>query len=198
MPDSDRAHWNSRYAQTAYDFAPVAWLPPLADQIRPRRAGARALDLACGGGRNALFLARLGYAVDAWDISDVALDLLRAELGRLARAGESLAVEPRHLELEGAVLPADHYDLLLDAHYLDRAQFAAMEHSLRPGGVLIVHTFLAGSGGPARNPAHVLEPGELPRVFANLVIETYTEDQTAAEVHLVARRDVAGTTATGS
>ena len=40
--------------------------------------GGRALDVACGDGRNALYLAQLGYMVDAIDVSDVAIDALRA------------------------------------------------------------------------------------------------------------------------
>ena len=73
--------------------------------LREHPPGARALDLACGGGRNTLYLAELRYAVDAWDISDVGLDLLRSELACRAAAGKALAVSPFRVDFEEVPLP---------------------------------------------------------------------------------------------
>jgi tellurite methyltransferase len=192
MADTDREHWNRRYQEQDYDFAPSAWLTAREVQIRPWHPGQRALDLASGGGRHALYLASLGYAVDAWDISSVALDLLGDELARRALACDPLAVTPRCLDLERVVLPASAYDLVLDAHYLDRALFAGLARALRPGGLLIVHTFLYVPGGPMtsrlRDPAHALQAGELQRAFGDLEILDLAEDEQAEEAHLLARQ----------
>jgi SAM-dependent methyltransferase len=156
--------------------------------------GARALDVACGGGRNALFLAELGYSVDAFDISDIGLAHLRAELERRAVAGNPLAIEPRQVDLEQTPLAVDAYDLILDAHYLERSLCAPMRHALRAGGRLIIHTFLFTPGGAVTsrlgNPAFALQPGELRRVFGGLEILELTEDHVAEEGHLLARRVV--------
>jgi tellurite methyltransferase len=192
MADADRQFWNQRYLEQGYDFAPSAWLTALDSDIRPRRPGAHALDLAAGGGRHALYLAQLGYAVDAWDISDLALDLLRAELDRRGRAGSALAVAPRCVDLEHTPLPPSTYDLVLDAHYLDRALFAGLARALRPGGLLIVHTFLWTPGGSVtarlRTPAHALQPGELRQAFGHLDILDLSEDAATEQAHLLARR----------
>jgi tellurite methyltransferase len=193
MPDADRQRWNERYQHERYDFAPAAWLTSLEASIRPRWPGSRALDLASGGGRHALYLAGLGFRVDAWDISDVALEYLRTELHRRAMTGLALAVEPRRVDLERTAFPPAAFDLILDAHYLDRAIFEPVCRALRRGGLLIVHTFLYTPGGQITaslsNPAYALQPGELERTFGTqLEILDLTENPDTEEAHLVARR----------
>src|SRR5438132_12551316 len=126
MARIDRERWNQRYRAGAYDFDPTAWLVARQALLRPRQAVARALDLACGAGRNTLYLAGLGYVVDAWDISDVALGLLRDELDRRLAGGSRLEVHPRQVDLDGVALPPEAYDLVLDAHLLDRPLFEPM------------------------------------------------------------------------
>jgi SAM-dependent methyltransferase len=160
--------------------------------IRPRYAGARALDVASGTGNQALFLASVGYTVDACDISDVGLAALRAEIARRAVAGAPSPVAPRDVDLEHTPLPAAAYDLILDKHYLDRDLFGPLIRALRAGGLLIVHTFLYVPGGAntARlsNPAHALQPGELYAAFAqSLELLELTEDEAQETAHLVAR-----------
>ncbi len=190
MAEQDRARWNERYAGQVYDFTPAASLVALGPRLRPGRPDARALDLACGGGRNALYLATLGYRVDAWDISDMALDLLRAELDRRAAAGESLAVRPREVDLNTADLPPAAYDLVLDYYFLDRSLFPALAAAPRPGGLVLIETFLESGRGREHvaNPAHRLAPGELARAFAGLETLEYVEDADEGVVRLLARR----------
>ena len=158
--------------------------------LRPAWAAARALDLACGAGRNALYLASLGYAVDAWDISDVALAELAKELERRRAAGQALDVRARQVDLDTAVVPESSYDLVLDAFFLDRSLFPAMRAALRPGGLLVVHTLMRRCEHEDRNPAHLLEPGELRASFSGLQMIEYTEDAIEGWARLVARRDL--------
>ena len=202
MADADRQRWNERYVREGHEdgqraaFAPADWLVAMAERLGPKHVGARALDIASGTGRQALFLASLGYTVEAWDISDVALSALEAEVARRAVAGQPVAIETRALDLERTPLPVEAFDLILDKHYLDRRLFPSMVRALRPGGVLIVHTFLFVPGGPntARlsNPAHALQPGELEAAFgAQLELLELTEDTAREEAHLLARRPTA-------
>lgn len=189
MSEQDRRRWNERYLAGRYDLRPAASLVGLAPRLRPRR-GARALDLACGAGRNALFLAELGYHVDAWDVADVALAVLRAELDRRAAAGQPLAVTPLQVDLDTAELPAATYDLVLDYYFLDRRLFPAMAATLRPGGLLLCETYVDSARGREHiaNPAHLLQRGELPRAFASLDIIEYIEDEAAGTARILARR----------
>lgn len=188
MADIDRQRWNQRYSAGAYDVEPTAWLVARKAVLRPRRPRAQALDLACGAGRNALYLAGLGYSVDAWDISDVALQLLRAELERRRASGQTLAVAPRRVDLETVTLPVSTYDLVLDVQFLQRSLFPSMTAALRTEGLLVVLTLMRRADADDRNPAYLLETGELRTVFRSLEVLEYEEDPAAGWAGLVARR----------
>ena len=75
MSEEDRRKWNARYAEGAYGERPhPAQL--LADWL-PRLPKGTALDLGCGAGRNAVFLAQNGFEVQGLDVSDVGLERAR-------------------------------------------------------------------------------------------------------------------------
>jgi tellurite methyltransferase len=190
VSDQDRVRWNQRYAGRTYDFTPAASLVALSSLLRPDRRGARALDLACGGGRNALYLAELGYRVDAWDVSDVGLAILRAELDRRAGAGRPLAVAAQRVDLQAVELPSATYDLVLDYYFLERSLFPAMAAALRPDGLVLVESYLDSPLGHEKmsNPAYRLAPGELRAAFAELDILEYVEDERSGVARLLARR----------
>jgi len=184
MSDQDRQHWNLRYAAATLEAGPSAWVVEHEALIRPRRANSRALDLACGTGQNSLYLARLGYRVDAWDISDIALERLREVL---AAAGEALDVTPRWADLDDSSIPPATYDLVLDVNFLQRRLFASMAEGLRPGGLLLVRALMRRPAGDDRNPAYLLEPGELSSAFGQLHMLKYVEDVVEGWAALVAR-----------
>ena len=109
-PEPARAKWNRRYgARPARPLAdpPAEWLWENRSLVAGS-PGRRALDVACGAGRNALFLAGLGFEVDAVDVSDVAVDRLRAAVRE-----RSLSVDARRLDLERDPLPRSDYDLIV-------------------------------------------------------------------------------------
>ena len=118
-------------------------------------AGGAALDLACGHGRHARRLAALGYRVLAVD----------RDAGALGGLGQVQGVRVQVADLEGAPWPfaPDSFDAVVVANYLHRPLFAPICASLRPGGVLIYETFMAGNQrlGKPSNPAFLLRPGEL-------------------------------------
>jgi SAM-dependent methyltransferase len=155
-----------------------------------------ALDLACGGGRHALVLARRG--IETW-----ALDRDPQRIARLTAlaAAESLPLHAIVGDLEAADfdLARDRYSLIVVVNYLHRPLFAPIERALRPGGALFYHTFTTGTTGttgtsPASrpsNPAFLLAPGELKAAFAGLTILEYDEglgDGAAGKATLLARR----------
>lgn len=190
MSDEDRQRWNRRYAERGIDWDANSWLQALSEQIRPDRPGALALDVACGNGRNSVQLARLGYAVDAWDVSDVGLGLLRAHLDELIAAGEHLDVRPRQVDLDAATIPPGQYDLVANVFFLDRRLFPAYVAALRPGGWLVFETFVdLGDDRRAHvRPEHLLRPGELRTAFAALDLVRYEEDAERGTARLLARK----------
>lgn len=202
MSGIDRDKWDARYREGAYRdrTRPSALLTEhvpeiLATQraVAGETAPLRALDLACGAGRNALYLAGLGYQVDALDISAEALD--RAER----------AAQDRGLQVSWMVHDLDQglprrlpdYDLVVVIRYLDVSLVTAAADRLRPGGSLICEAHLMSDEpviGP-RDPNFRARPGELRAAVAGLDIAEYWEGQTldpdgraVALVRLVAGR----------
>lgn len=161
--ESDRLRWNERYHGDGYLMggAPSAFLKESLPLITGHVPGRRALDLACGEGRNAIFLAKSGFSVTGVDISDTAL----AKAERRA-AAEGVEIEWINADLEGVVIPR-RFDLILNINFLLRDLFGACVASLSSGGLLLVETIMSGAGAPVpHNPAYLLQPGELERMFA--------------------------------
>ena len=170
MSMKNRTDWNARWREKIeHPFAPDPWLL----KILPLLPRGRALDLASGRGRNALFLAEQGFTVLAVDVSEEAL----AQLGREA-ARRNLPVEVRRLDLEAEPqLPPAAFDLVLEFFYLHRSLLPSLRESVRPGGMAVLRTFSSAGtfpGGPT-NPEFVLRPGELLEMFAGWEILLHEE-----------------------
>jgi SAM-dependent methyltransferase len=176
-PGDARGKWNQRYARRSSDAfpdAPADWLVEHRSLIAARAPGRRALDVACGDGRNARYLAELGFEVDALDISDVVVDRLRA-----AAATLGLSVSPRAVDLEREFcLPGSAYDVVVSFNYLQRSLFAPLAGALRPGGLLVFETFGRPHVDELGNDfpdEFVLGDNELLRAFAGLHVRHYFE-----------------------
>ncbi len=168
-------HWNERYAQGFEPFAgaPASWLVAHRELLT---GGGRALDVACGNGRNARYLAELGYVVDAIDASDVAIDALR---GAVTERG--LAVTPRVVDLEQEPLPPGPYDVIVVMNFLQRDLFDALQDALAPDGLLVYETLgqaHVDELGRSFDPAYLLEDGELLRALQRLDVVDHFEGVT--------------------
>ena len=131
----------------------------------------KGLDLACGLGGNALFMARCGLKVEAWDISEVAL----THLNNIA-AVQKLPIKPVIADFEQMLFPFQQFDVIVVSRYLHRALFPQIEQALKPNGVLFYQTFLAPVQPNApQNPGFYLQSGELPQAFAKLTTQVYGE-----------------------
>lgn len=164
-------NWEERYAQGEnLDFTPSPLLVEVAEMATPGRA----LDLGSGHGRNALYLARLGWSVVAVDASRAAIQILRKR-----SAAAQLPVEARVANLETgefAIQPSG-YDLICDFFYLQRNLFPQIREGVRPGGVFVAEIHLrddSAKDGP-RSPEFVLEAGELRQEFSAWKILFYSE-----------------------
>jgi SAM-dependent methyltransferase len=132
--------------------APSPWVTRFAALIPP---GGTVLDLACGSGRHARWLAAQGFKVEAVDRDAAALAGLVGVEG----------VHTRLIDLEGADWPlaGRRYDAAVVSNYLYRPRFAELLAGLGEGGVLIYETFMRGNErfGKPSNPDFLLQPGEL-------------------------------------
>jgi len=132
----------------------------------------RALDIASGPGRNAVFLGEEGFVVDAVDNSRVGFDMALA-LMREKKVGINLIFA----DLERYVIRPETYRLIADFYYLDRDLVPDMIAGLVPGGYLIVETFTTDHPGyeKSENRRHYLAPRELPALLDGLAIVNYQE-----------------------
>jgi SAM-dependent methyltransferase len=190
MAEADRLKWDARYReQEPGPRQPSGSLVAL-DDLLPRRG--RALDVAGGAGRNALWLARRGLDVTLADISGVALDLAGREA---TRAG--LPLRTRALDLEAESLPPGPWDLILCVDFLWRPLFEAIPAALASGGLLVVaHPTRSNLQRHARpGPQYLLEDGELLGLVRSLEVLRYEEgwmEEGRHEARLVAQRRDAG------
>lgn len=158
-----REEWNRRYADAdlLWTAAPNRFLVAEVAELEPGRA----LDLACGEGRNAVWLAEQGWQVVGVDYSDVAL---RKAAGLAAERGVSvelveadvLAYEPEPLGYE--LVCVLYLQLRAPAR---RRMLARAAAAVAPGGtfLLVAHDLTNlehGHGGPS-NPAVLLTPEEV-------------------------------------
>jgi SAM-dependent methyltransferase len=157
--ESRLPRWDERYGrgEELYGFVPSPPLPMAVEGLPPGRA----LDLACGGGRHALFLAERGWQVDAVDGSAVGLSIVEREADRRG-LGARITTHRADLEADppGFTLAPARYDLILDFYFLHRPLLAAVPEALRAGGrfVAAIHYEDPGTAAPH---AFTLAPGEL-------------------------------------
>ncbi|MBN1965034.1 MAG: class I SAM-dependent methyltransferase [Anaerolineae bacterium] len=162
MSKTDRERWDERYADPSSRLKKGPH-DLLVRHAPPGRSGSRALELACGLGRDALWLAAQGYRVDAIDISLSALRSAQAEMRRRELSG----IQFIQADLEHFPLPRCLYDLVIVFRFLDRRLFPAIRERVRPGGLAIYQTFNSRQLDlrPTFATEHLLQVGELPAHF---------------------------------
>ena len=196
-----RQRWESRHLESAAHAPP----PPSAsltqafpllsrtltkegkDGRRPH-AGSVALDLACGAGQNAVWLAAHGWPTVAVDFSPAALQraasladsrgikTVRAPMDRLPRPFHGIVLV--EADLETCAFPEAAFALVICFHYLDRNAFSRIERAIAPGGFLLYETFTEAQrafGEGPHSPEHLLRPGELRHAFPGLETLFYRE-----------------------
>ncbi|MFP5021450.1 class I SAM-dependent methyltransferase [Pseudonocardia phyllosphaerae] len=173
MAEQDRERWDTKHAALG------AGTPQPPDALRGRLdllpATGRALDVACGRGSVAVWLAEHGLDVVAVDVSPAGL-AAGAELA----AGREVRVRWVEADLD-AGFPAEEsrYDVVVCQRFRDPALYPALRDALAPGGLLVVTVLseVGDSGGRFR-----AEPGELARAFAGLEIIEHHEGDGGARL----------------
>jgi len=178
--DAER-RWDERYRQeeAALDRGPASFLVEHRHMLppggrAPSAGSGRGLDVAMGVGRNALYLASLGYEVTGIDVSGVAVERCRREAAR-----RGLRIEAVQADLESYQLPPAAYDIVINFYYLQRDLAPQLEGALRAGGVLVFESFTTEQrqfGWGPQNDEFLLRPGELRSLFPGLEELAYRED----------------------
>lgn len=190
VSELDREKWNQRYRAGAYStrLHPCALLEDWIDGIPVGRA----IDVACGAGRNSLYLANRGFEVDAVDISGEALDRARGIAQQM-----DLAVNWLEHDLDEQLELGSSYQLILIVRYVNLPLVRKLVTSLAPGGFLVCEQHLLTKErvvGPA-NLSFRVRHGDLLAVAEGLHIRYLEETlvpepdgQKAALARLVAEK----------
>ena len=189
MSQADQEKWDARYAgqDAAEAFQPSELLVLAVERVAGPGGevqGLAALDLACGGGRNSIYLAERGFQVDAVDVSAQGLALgrqrewLRSNLGEGSGAPRPGAIRWIQADLDAGSPVSGPYDLVVMIRYLDLALLADAARMLRPGGLLVAELHMDPGdeevAGP-RNPAFLVGRGALAEAARGLTPMLHTE-----------------------
>jgi tellurite methyltransferase len=179
--------WDDRYRSRDEPGAPN----PLVIETARHRPRGRALDLACGTGRNALWLASNGWSVTAVDGSVAAIQKLQLHAG-------ALPVETHIADLEKGefAIAESSWDLILVCYYLQRDLFEPLKRGVAPGGTVIAIVHI--TEGRELPTQHRMRPGELAHYFEGWEILHSHEGASRDPAHrrasaeIVARRLIVG------
>jgi SAM-dependent methyltransferase len=184
--DSDKSRWDNLYRKSkGYVFGkePATFLVENLQQLPIGRA----LDLAMGEGRNAVYLAKKGFDVVGVDISEVAVRKAK----HLAREN-GVRIQTVIADLHKYQLQPESYDVILVFYYLQRSLVPQIVRALKPGGVLVFESETVDDlkHHKTQNHAGLLEHGELKTLFNGLSVVKYaeTDDGKRAVASLVARK----------
>ncbi len=178
--------WDERYRRGEHiPVEPLPLLVRVADMLAPGKA----LDLACGTGRHAIFLAERGWQVKAVDASRVGIELM---LARARERGVSVDACIADLESGEFIIEPEAYDLICLCYYLQRSLFPQIRAGTRIGGVVVAAIHLIDDSPEAKpmNPEFLLRPGELRAEFQGWEILHDYEGRTTESGHRRASAEI--------
>ena len=196
--ESTKARWNERYDRNMYIYGkePTAFLKEKMDGLKKGKA----LVLAMGEGRNAVYLAQNGFDVTGVDISEVAIE----KCNELAKE-KNTTVNAVVADLTDYDMGEEQFDLITKFYYYEPSIFPQVIEALKPGGMFILEQFSidhlkyreTSRFGPG-NPDYLVKPNELLEHFKSLRILYYEDavveldegmhNGTAAVVRLIAQK----------
>lgn len=180
MKETDTAlqqMWDERYRAAMAEAAAPAQV--VKDFVHLLPGSGAALDLACGLGGNAVFLAQRGLATHAWDLSAVAIAKLRQHAERM-----HLDIRADLRDVATTSFPHEAFDVIVVARFLERELAPAIMQALRPGGLLFYQTYIrdAVSATGPKNPEFRLARNELLHLFSGLAVLVYREEGCVGDV----------------
>ena len=193
--NEERENWNERYRTG--EFQPPEIPSPLLKNAVDSLPQGRALDIATGTGRNALFLAEQGYEVDAIDISDEALTIARDHA-----AERSLEVNWIQADIDDYCFPERTYDVVMVNFYTLSHRLPDVKEALAADGVLLYEHHLRSTDPVERGPSsdrYRFRSNDLLHSCLDLTILHYEEKirvedgREAAIMTLIGRNSLGGT-----
>ncbi|MDY6780353.1 MAG: class I SAM-dependent methyltransferase [Halobacteria archaeon] len=173
--EDEREKWNRKYSEDDFEM-PDDPVPALERYIE-QAPGEKAVDIATGTGRNAVFLAENGYDVDAIDISDKALTIARRNA---EKRGVGRKIDWERSDIDGYTFPKEKYGILTMSFYYNMNRFSEFKQAVAPGGYFIYKHHLkvdapSEYSGPSDNSVR-LSPNEVLRACLDLRVLRYVEE----------------------
>jgi len=167
--------WDRIYSKTDHSKVPAACdVLKSYSYLLPEHGSA--LDLACGLGGNALFLADSGLDTTAVDVSSVAVRSLEKREHKLIRA---------ECDSASRFLAGDRlFDVVVVSNFLERSLCERILQSIAPGGLLFYQTFVVDKVDPERgpaNPSYLLQSNELLSLFAGMHVLAFSDLATVGD-----------------
>ncbi len=172
--DDSLLKWDTKFRNEACVLGtnPSRFLVDNMELISSLVPGTNALDIACGEGRNSIYLAKRGFHVVGLDISEVGLDKGRQWMER-----EGVKIDFRLANLEQVEF-TEQYDLILNCNFLLRDLIPKSVEALSPGGVLVFDTLLDSPFVPnTHKKEFLLQPGELVKIFERFPGEILAQEE---------------------
>ena len=164
MSVEDKIRWDDKYKNALLPQNVIEVVKNYANEAK----GNKALDIACGMGRNAKLLADMNFEVDALDISEVAIESLK----------DKKNINAQVVDFDTYVLHENTYDLIVCTYFLERQLFPQIHKALKEDGVFIMETFIhdeANTKVPS-NKSFLLDKGELEATFSEKYDILYLEN----------------------
>jgi len=170
MAIEDKEKWNKKYKNTPELLASRPQSYKLSNVINYAK-GLNALDVACGSGRNSIFLANNGFNVTTIDISEVALNSLNEK--------NNPKIKTQLVDLDTHKFDENSYDLIIMTNFLDRKAIPKLVNALKKDGVLFIETYMFHEENekPPSNPDFLLKEGELKNFFDEKEVEIIEYDE---------------------
>lgn len=176
MADDKQKKWNKIYAQSNQTDLPVP-CDVLSRYHYLLPSSGCAVDLACGLGGNALFLANKGLETTAVDISAEAIDRLENRQHPLLKCVCQ--------SIDSNNIGHNLYDVVVVSRFLERSLCDAMVGALLPGGLLFYQTFVSDKADPEIGPGnanYLLASNELLTLFSELQVVVFSDEATVGNV----------------
>lgn len=186
MPEKDKIKWNNKYKDNPNLLKQREVSKKLIMSVNLNKQKNKALDIACGTGRNSIYLAKNNYYVDAYDISDIAINhLINLNINN---------INAQIVDLEEIYISSNQYDLIVVCNYLNRKLFPFLINALKKDGILLIETYMnhEKNSKSSFNPKFLLEKDELKNLLTNNVelIEYDEFDNENYEMHRMKKQSI--------
>jgi 2-polyprenyl-3-methyl-5-hydroxy-6-metoxy-1,4-benzoquinol methylase len=158
MSQQDKLKWDKKYKNTPSLLKERKVSEKLV-QIVPLLKGKRVLDIACGTGRNSIYLAKEGFEIEALDISQIALDTINSK--------NYTNITTKLIDLDSYFPSLNNYTLIMMTNFLDRTLIPKLIKALKKDGILFIETYMHYelNTKPNSNPNFLLKAEELKSYF---------------------------------